>query len=86
MVDGATMNTVLIVGLKVIFFITLIIGPVSEVRPPASPEIQRLRCQDFSRTYEAFLAAEFKTMGFHRAMTVYAVSGAPHTHKCTFLT
>jgi hypothetical protein len=79
------MNRVLIVGFKVIFVITLIIGPVSEVRLPASPDIPQPRCQNFFRTYEAFLAAEYKTIGFNRAMTVYAVPGAPCIHKHTLL-
>ena len=32
--DGATMDTVLIVGLKIIFVTTLLIGPVSESGSP----------------------------------------------------
>jgi hypothetical protein len=77
------MNTVMIFGLKVIFIITLIIGPVSEVRPPASPERPQPRSQDFFRTDEASLTAEYNTIGF---TTVYAGSGASQPHKHTFLT
>ena len=79
------MNTVLIFVFKVIFVITLIIGPVSEVRPPARPDLTRHRCPDFFRTHEALLSAEYKTMGFNRARTVYAVPGAPCIHKHTLL-
>jgi hypothetical protein len=75
------MNKVLIFGLKVIFVITLIIGPVSDVRPPARPDFPRPRCQGSFTTYEGPLAAEYKMIGFNRAMTVYAVPGAPCIHK-----
>jgi hypothetical protein len=77
------MNTVLIFGLKVLFVITLIIGPVSEIRSPAGPFRARPRCQDFFRTDEAFLTGKNNTIGF---TTVYAVSAAPQPHKHTFLT
>jgi hypothetical protein len=80
------MKTVLIFGLKVIFFSTLIIGPVSEIRSPAGPSRAGPRCQDFFGTDETCLTAEYNTMGFNRAMTVYAVSGSPRIHKHTFLT
>lgn len=79
------MNAVMIFGFKVVFVITLLIGPVSEVRPPASPHLPRARCQDFFRTYEALLTAEYNTMGINRAMTVYTVPGAPCIHKHTLL-
>jgi hypothetical protein len=85
-VDGATMNTVLIFGLKVIFVITLVIGPVSEIRSPAGPFGAGPRCRDFSRTDEAFPAAVNSTIGFTRAMTGYAVSAVPQPHKHTLLT
>jgi hypothetical protein len=79
------MNAVMIFGFKVIFVITLIIGPVSEVRPPARPDPPQPRCQDFFRMYEALLAGEYETMGFNRAMSVYTVPGAPGIHKHTLL-
>jgi hypothetical protein len=81
-VDGATMNMVLI-GLKVIFVITLLIGPVSEIRSHAGPLRAGPRCQDFFGTDESVLPAESNTIGI---TTVYTVSGAPRTHKHTFLT
>jgi hypothetical protein len=77
------MNSVMIFGLKVIFVITLIIAPVSEIRAPPGPSRARTRCQDFFRTDEAFLTGENIKIGF---TTVYAVSAAPQSHKHNLLT
>ena len=81
-VDGTTMNTVLIVVLKVIFVTTLIIGPVSEIKSPAGPLRPGPRCQDFFRLDEAVLPAEFNT---NENTTMYTETGAPCTHKHTLL-
>ena len=81
--DGATMNTVLIVGLKIIFVTTLLIGPVSEIGSPSCPLQPGPRCQDFVSPDEAFRPAECNTNGI---ATLYTVSGAPRTHKHTLLT
>ena len=81
-VDGTTMNTVLIVVLKVIFVTTLIIGPVSDIRSPAGPFRPGPRCQDVFRSDEAFLPAESTTNGI---TIIYTEPGAPCTHKHTLL-
>jgi hypothetical protein len=80
--DGATMDTVLIVGLKIIFVTTLLIGPVGEIGSPSCPLQPVPRCQDFVSTDEAFRPAECNENG---NANLYTVSGVPRTHKHTFL-
>lgn len=85
-VDGATLNTVMMVGLKVIFVITSIIGllsALSEIRSRSGPLQPRPCYHDFFSPNEAFLPAECNTIGI---TSVYTEPGAPRIHKELLLT
>jgi hypothetical protein len=69
-VDGAPMDKIVLFGLKVIFVITLIIGPVSADRTPTVPGRPRQSCQDFSGPDRPFLGRGSDTYGMNPTMTM----------------